>query len=309
MAKQTKNDNGYRLKYLVMSVIIAIVAWSLVMYITDPDITKTINGVRVEVTGINELREKGLVVVDNEDLPKMSVKIRGKRSDLMNAMDTMRVELDVSGIDKAGDYIVEGTAKTLTSRTTVEKILSNEIPVKVDTLETREIPLSVHTTGDSEDKLIKSQTLDDTVAVMGAKSELDMIEGAFVTVDLSNVRETGRVTLPVSLSVKGNSGLATVNMRTPSVDVQNTAYIKKTVPVRVVATGIHMYELDSANTMSAPETVVVGVGENDKTEYVTAEISSYIEGQCDAYIVETSGIYVPPESKTVRVTPVWVNMN
>lgn len=309
MAKKTKPENGYKLKYMILSVVIAIVAWSLVMYITDPDITKTISGVRVEVTGVNELREKGLIVLGEEDLPKMSVKIRGKRSDLMSAMDTMRVEVDVSGIDEAGDYIVEGSAKTLNSRTTVEKIISNEIPVTVDELQTRDLELTVRTEGDSGDKLVRSQPINDTVSVMGAKSELDIIENAYVTVDLTDVKESGRMSLPVSLGVTGSSGLATVIVRTPSVEVQNTMYTRKTVPVRVTARGVFMYELDAANSTVEPNTIEIGVGDDDKTEYVVAMIDTYSEGQCEAKVMESDGIYVPSESKTVHVMPVWLEMN
>lgn len=310
MANKTKPENGYKLKYMILSVVIAIVAWSLVMYITDPDITKTISGVRVEITGVNELRDNGLIVVGEENLPKMSVKIRGKRSDLMSAMDTMRVEVDVSGIGEAGDYIVEGSAKTLNSRTTVEKIISNEIPVTVDELQTRDLELTVRTEGDSGDKLVRSQPINDTVSVMGAKSELDMIENAYVTVDLTDVKESGRMSLPVSLGVTGSSGgLATVIVRTPSVEVQNTMYKRKTVPVRITARGVFMYELDTANSTVEPNTIEIGVGDDDKTEYVVAAIDTYSEGQCEAEVMETDGIYIPNESKTVHVIPVWLDVN
>lgn len=51
MAQEVKGKKKNRLWYMILSVIIAILAWVLVTYTTDPDITKTITASRIDLVG------------------------------------------------------------------------------------------------------------------------------------------------------------------------------------------------------------------------------------------------------------------
>ena len=198
MAQEEKKKKN-RLGYMILSVIIAIIAWTAVTYTTDPDITKTFAGVRVELAGEEALTGNGYVVTGRDDIPKISVKVRGKRSDLIKALDKARVIVDVSMIDEEGNYEIEGTVKLPNSRIIVEKISLQTIPITVEKLETKDVPVRIKQTGELSGALVKTSPAKDTISVKGAKYELDLIEAAEVSVDISTVTDNSSVELGYSL--------------------------------------------------------------------------------------------------------------
>ena len=94
-----------KIKYMILAIVLAIASWFVVMYTANPDITKTFTGIKIELTGGDVLRDSGYIITDEEDLPKLSVKLRGKRGDLMKAIDNIRIYADVSGISDFGKTV------------------------------------------------------------------------------------------------------------------------------------------------------------------------------------------------------------
>ncbi len=56
-----------------------------------------------------------------DKIPELSVVVTGKRSDLMNFMDDIYVQVDVSDIDSTGEYNLSGVISIPTTRISVEK--------------------------------------------------------------------------------------------------------------------------------------------------------------------------------------------
>ena len=67
------------------------------------------------------LRDKKLAVTGKDKIPELSVVVTGKRSDLMNFMDDIYVQVDVSDIDSTGEYNLSGVISIPTTRISVEK--------------------------------------------------------------------------------------------------------------------------------------------------------------------------------------------
>lgn len=309
MAQEEKKKKN-RLGYMILSVIIAIIAWSVVTYTTDPDITKTFAGIRVDITGEDVLAENGYVVINRDDIPKVSVKMRGKRSDLIKAIDRARVVIDVSSVDETGDFEIEGTVKLPNSRITVEKVSMQTIPVSVAELETKDVPVRITQTGELSGKLVKSTPQKDTVAIKGAKSELDQIVAAEVTVDVSTVTDDITAELGYSLVLADGierEMLTTLLITENVITVNNTIYDAKEVPVRVLVKEQTEYTLNE-ETKVEPETVKVGIGEDARIEYITVTIEENApEGEYKTD--KTDGVYIPDYSRTVTVKPVWEKVN
>lgn len=304
MAQEEKKKKN-RLRYMILSVIIAIIAWSVVTYATDPDITKTFTGIRVEITGEDVLAENGYVVSERELIPKLSVKMRGKRSDLINALGKTKVMIDVSGIKKPGAYELEGTVKVPSSRINVEKVIRQTVPITVAELETREIPVRVNQIGERDGQIVKSTPLKDTVSVKGAKYELDIIESAEVNVDISSLTESGITGASYTLALADNitrDELTTLRISENTIKINNEIYTAKEVPVKVsVKDGIDS-ELNADETKTEPKTVTVGVPDGERIDFVTVTIDDKAEpGEYKLDKIE--GIYIPESSKTVYVTP------
>lgn len=305
MAQQEKKKMN-RLRYMILSVIIAIIAWVVVTYTTDPDIVKTFSGIRVELAGEDVLAENGYVVAERNDIPKVSVKMRGKRSDLINTLGKTRVVVDVSDIDEAGTYELEGTVKIPTSRITVEKIIRETITIEVAKLQTKEVPISVVQTGELNGKLVKSTPTRDTVQIKGAEYELDLIDRAEVTVDISAITENNSLDLGYSLIISDGiirEELSTLRIFENVVTVNNTVYMAKEVPVRVLVRN-DSATLNESETKIDPNTVTVGTKDGKDVEFVTVTIDADSENG-EYKLDKTEDVYIPESSRTVTIKPVW----
>lgn len=306
-----KKSGSSRLKYLILSVIIAIVAWTVVAYTTDPDMTRTISGVRIELSGTDELNEKGLVALDTDELPKMSVKVTGKRSDIMNVMDDMRVVLDLSAIDSAGNYEVMGSVKMPSSRVSVDKILSDGVNIVIDKVETREVSVLIYQDGQVEGKIVETKPETQTVAITGATSELDRINGAYATIDLNTVKEEGEVTLAVAIAPKGGVSLdelETLTLKTSEIKVENIFYEPSEVPVYVTSKNVQGFDIDQTKTLVTPEKVTIGVKPGYNVPVITATVSEYVDHEIEVELNGADAIHIPQDSRKVMITPVWVEV-
>lgn len=306
MAQEEKKKKN-RLRYMILSVIIAVIAWGVVTYTTDPDITKTFTGVRVEITGEDVLTENGYVVAEREAIPKMSVKLRGKRSDLINALGKTKVVIDVSAIRKAGAYDLEGTARVPSSRIYIEKILQPTAPITVAELETKDVPLRITQTGSLDGKLVKSVPEKDTITIKGAKYELDMVEAAEVTVNVSEVTDSSAAKLGYSLVLTDNfprEDLTTLRITENVAVINNTIYNAKEVPVKIKLKDDVKSGLNGEETKLEPKTVTVGVKDDTNIEYVTVTLGENA-GEGEYKIDKTEGVYIPENVRTVTINPSW----
>ena len=75
MGERPKNKTFEKIKRIVSSVIIAIIVWFVTINVVNPSITVTMSDVAVRFVGESALRDKGLVLVDREELPSFSVKV------------------------------------------------------------------------------------------------------------------------------------------------------------------------------------------------------------------------------------------
>lgn len=311
MAKK-KTHGGEKLKALIIAIIIAVAAWTIVAYTTDLDMTRTITGVRAELVGAEELREHGFVVLDSDELPRMSVSVTGKRSDLMSVMEDMRIVLDVSAIDKAGDYRVQGTVKMPNTRVSVERIMSDGVDLTIDKLETREVKIVIYQDGEVEGKIAETLPQSETVMISGATSELDKINGAYATIDLGTVKEAGKVKLPVQIAPKDGvslDDLKTLVLQNREVEVENVFYEPQTVKVYVTASGVTGYDIDQGKTKVSPEEVTVGVRPGYTVTVVTATVTEKTDNEISVSLNDTDSIYIPQGVRNVKITPVWAEVN
>lgn len=302
------NKKRDRLKYMILSVLIAIAAWFAVMYTANPDITKKFTGIRVELTGTDILRGDGLVAVGEAELPKISVKLRGKRSDLMKAVDNIRIYADVSGISGEGEYFVETSVKLPSASLSVVDVSCSAVEVSVEEYKSKEIKLEVYRTGNLDGKVVEIVPLSETVTAMGAASELEKIGGASVTVDISSLGTGGTGEYKTELFGKDGvleEEIRTVSLKKDSVRIESIVYNAKEIPVKIISAGMGEYEIDYEKTVIEPQKITVGVSENDETEYAAVTIPEKFEGEAEYDVYCNEGVYIPDESKKIRVIPAW----
>ena len=303
--KKANVTNTQKLKTVILSVFLAVIVWFMVIYVNDPDITTTVSDLNVRFVGEMSLRDKKLAVTGKDKIPELSVVVTGKRSDLMNFMDDIYVQVDVSDIDSTGEYNLSGVISIPTTRISVEKEKYGDIPITVEPLEMKDIEVTVKQTGMLKDKIVKSSVNNPTVTITGAKSEIDEVAGAIATVDVSSIQEDGVENVNYLLT-DTNGELINKNETIESARsyvVVNTIYDAKLLPVvpRLSAELDKEYILKADKSFATPANVTVGVDETNTDDKVIALIDKVPSDGFGEYELElSSGMYIPEDNKKVK---------
>lgn len=307
--RKSSKPHKKKVQTIALSILLSVIVWFMVTSLADPDITTTVSNLDVRFVGEMALREKALAVTGRNNVPQLSVVVTGKRSDLMNNMDNIYVQVDLGDIDSTGDYNLAGTISVPTTRIKVEKEKYGDIPIKIEPLISKEIDVTVKQTGTLKNKLVKSVVNNPKVMIMGAESEMDKVEGAVATVDISALAEDN--TEKVSYLLTDKSGALideneTLESVRSNVEVSNTIYDAKTLPVEPMLTAEldKEYILKTDKSSVAPASVIVGVNGENNDDKVIARIDRINEDGEGEYSLETSnGMYIPPESQKVKIKP------
>lgn len=305
-----KKESGTRtkkVKTMALSVFLAVIVWFMVIYVNDPDITTTVSDLNVRFAGETALRDKGFAITGRDDIPPLAVVVSGKRSDLMNFMDDIYVQVNVNDINAIGEYNLEGAISIPTTRITVEKERYGDIPVTVEPLETKEIEVVARQTGTHKDKVIKSEPVNKKITITGARSETKLVAGAVAEVDISEVRENGIQKIGYLLTDESGALIEkneTLESNRAFVEVENTIYEAKTMPVTAMLTAEldKSYILKTDKTVITPASLTVGVEEHAADDKLVVYIDKLTEDGSGEYTISSSnGIYIPEENRRVKV--------
>lgn len=303
MTNNNKKHTG-NMGMMILSLIIAIGVWIAVNYLNNPDITTTLSGLHIKFTGEAELRNKGLVITGKSAIPSSSVVVSGKRKDLIDNMNNISVEVNVSEITETGDYSLKGTINLPTTKITVEKEKYGEIPITVEKLGEKEVPVKLRQSGILKNKLVKSELVKDTVKLTGAQSELDNVSYGIADVNAEDIKVNS--TIRVKYLLLDNKGEyieknETLESYTPEVVVKNTIYDKIILPVNLKLTKEmeKKYVLNENECSMSVSTVEVGVLEGSSDEAVTAYIDNPDTDELTLH--EASDMYIPSGHKKIKV--------
>jgi hypothetical protein len=307
MSGNKNNTRTEKAKIIAISIILAIVAWVAIMWVDNPDITTTISDLGVRFVGEAELRDNGLVITGKKNIPEMSAVISGKRSDLMEFMDNICVEVDASQITETGEYDLVGWVSLPSSRLTVEKENQSDIPITVEKLETKEIEVRVKQTGTLKDKIVKSEIENPHVVISGAKSELDNVEYGLATVDISEVKDGLVSEVSYVLMDKNDNLIAkneTIETDHARAAVKNTIYNVKNLPITLELSDDMKegYVLDKSKCTITPSRIDVGTLDyNTDSEVVITVKGIDNDGDLEYELAESDGMYVPGGTDAIKV--------
>ena len=113
--RKSSKPHKKKVQTIALSILLSVIVWFMVTSLADPDITTTVSNLDVRFVGEMALREKALAVTGRNNVPQLSVVVTGKRSDLMNNMDNIYVQVDLGDIDSTGDYNLAGTISVPTT--------------------------------------------------------------------------------------------------------------------------------------------------------------------------------------------------
>ena len=173
----------------IVALLMAIFMWSFVVVSKHPPKTVRFSGVAVEMTGAEELADRGLILV-METAPKIDVNATGTADEMVKLSSAdVKASVDFSNIQEASTYYMQPVV-------TVPKASSisfkpQRLQFKVENIVTKQVPVKVTTMNNlSDDRLIDTLTPSRTqVTIQGAESVVSTVEYALLTVDLQEIAE------------------------------------------------------------------------------------------------------------------------
>ena len=306
-----------KIKAGIISIIAAILIWAAITYINPPQVKTTIYNLPVRFTGEGELKERGLTVVDKSGITGLSVTVEGRRDTLLSLSGGVFVEVDVSSVTDEGEYELTGNVTLPDQGLSIDDVRFDTVPVKVDRITVKEIPISVVQTGSVSGKLIRTVPEDEAVMLTGAKSELDAVSYGEAVVDISDINSDTAIAadtdqtdadmiIEANYILKDENGSPISNNETilaakTRINIGCSVYDAVMLPVRAIpAADLQRdYEIDMDSVTISPSIVEVGLKDMDIKEVCARVTDSEREEECE--LEETEGMYIPDSAKTVRV--------
>ena len=133
----------------IISVIVAIILWLYAVSELNPETTKPIYDIPVEIINMDVLNEKNLTLAEEPE-KSITVRIRGLANDIRKVnTSTLKAVLDLSEIDWTGSQMVTLDIEGLLPREVkLDKI--PEIPVTINKITRKLIPVVVEWTGEGK---------------------------------------------------------------------------------------------------------------------------------------------------------------
>lgn len=186
-----------KILYALLSIVIAVGLWVYVITAVNPEWEETYYNIPVVLENESALHDRGLMIVADE-LPKVTLKLLGNRSDLMNlSKDNITLVADLSKIYDTGDQQVRYSIFYSNIPSNSVEVISQtpqEITLNVTERASKDVPVRVFYEGAVPEGFRtdrENQTLDHkTVRVIGPASVINRIDYARVQVDLEGQTET-----------------------------------------------------------------------------------------------------------------------
>ncbi len=228
------------LQTFLWSLLLAVAVWIAAVTAADPDEQRVYaHPVPIEIVG----QDSGLVTVGN--LPtQVEVTLRAPRS-VWTRLDSqekpIRAVVDLSGMSE-GDHMARVQVQVTEQPARIVAVTPSNFTVRLEPLVSRSLPIQLTLNGQPAiGYQAGTPVLDPTEAlVSGAKSLIDEVDRARVTVNLSGTRESVKQKLDVQIYNASNQPLTKLSVNPPSVLVnipvaQQGGY--RDVAVKVIVQG------------------------------------------------------------------------
>ena len=149
-----KHDISLRLLSLLLSVVL----WAVVMDMDNPERPRTFDNIPVRISGATVLQQQtGLSLIEGAD-STVKITLRGPSKTLGDIKASqIAASVDVSGLTEANEYDLPVSVTVSRSGLEVEYISPSKVHVRVDKVDTKDIPVDVNVTGTPADGCLAGQ--------------------------------------------------------------------------------------------------------------------------------------------------------
>ncbi|MFR1324676.1 MAG: YbbR-like domain-containing protein, partial [Ezakiella massiliensis] len=203
-----KNHKNQNLVAKIMSLVIAVLLWSYVMTIENPDERRVIRNVRVKFLNADLLRDSDNQLMTQED-QFVNITLRGKKNELEKVRaDMINASVDLEGYGAGNTRIpIDVNLEGVSSLVSVDTISPPSIIVNIDKIVSRDFEVQVDTKGNPKENYMKgdNQLSSPKVQVTGAASQIGIIDSIRTNIDVDGKEKGFTVTNPLyAVDANGN---------------------------------------------------------------------------------------------------------
>lgn len=311
-----KNAFSKNLALKIVSLVFAMLLWGYVLMSENPQRTKTISNVQLNVDGEAELIAKQLVLSGDKDYGTVNVRVSTQLTSYADlSADDITASINLTGITETGEHDVPITARTSTG--TVVSVTPDHIKITVDNLVSRSIPVEIELEGELNDGYWAGEavTSRNTVEIEGPLEYVSLIDCAKGVLNVESATSSINKSVLLTLYDKDGNELdsnlfytklpsTTVRMeilpmKTVSIDVENAIQGKDNLPknYEIIGYGVNgtgkvrivgeKSVLDAIDSISIEYIDVSGVTENivqDVALVVPEGVTLLDDGTVNLYI-------------------------
>ena len=284
------------------SIILGIIIWVLVIYTENSNFETNINGIDIQVSGENTLISNNLVVINKEEIKDGAVKIRGKRSDIIESMGNVSANIDVSSITSPGTYDAKINYSVNSGALYITKRKKPTVSVEVERTKLKEFDVEIIQNDELADEkiIVESVSELDKVSIEGAKTDIEKIKHAVLFVDVENMTEDNVSEYQVVFTDEQFREVEFENKvykHDEYVKVTNKIYQKAVLPVEIEFNeDKNKYVIETE--WISEKNVVVGLGEGTDVKSLKVKIDEKLGSEAKEYtakLQDLTGIYMPDE--------------
>ena len=273
-----KSNFKKNLALKILSVLIAVILWSYIQIVENPETEYTFRNVEVDLTNITALENRGLALSGENDFT-VDITLKCQRWSLNELKsDGFMVYCDLSDIYDAGEVSLPVKIVVNNDKISVVKREPASITLNVEKIVTVEKPVSVILNGKvKEGCYINNQMVKlnpATVMVSGPESVIEKISTGVVNIDLSGKSENFVNNYSVVLVDSENNAVTSGNLTllTEKIEASCEVYPKKVINITVDGLNPDLvYEIiPSAVEIAAKPEVLSTIDEAHVSNFVLA---------------------------------------
>jgi len=181
------------------SLIIAIFFWLFVMDQVNPEITRVIENVPVNITNVQELNQQNYVIMNPKDYFS-DVEITGRRNNIINVnSDEISLWVDLSDVVKGDNKLIINNSN-ISDEVSISGITPEKVEINIDEIVSIAKPVSVELTGEFATNYYQYSMIlkPNEVKVSGPESIVNTVNYIGGSIDVSEV--TADLTKDITLT-------------------------------------------------------------------------------------------------------------
>jgi YbbR domain-containing protein len=179
----------HKVFYVIVSIIIAVLFWVYVDWVTNDSMSKTFTNIPVTFEGEDTLEARGLMIVHDDGGEVVTLRLSGKRSDMMKLdRDNIEITVRTSQIVSAGvqelEYTISYPRSVTESGITVLSRSMDTVPVEVVAEATKTVSIQTEFIGTvAEGYYFETMACSpEQITISGPQELVDQVSYALVTV-------------------------------------------------------------------------------------------------------------------------------